>query len=363
MSKSRFVDPSKAPTAYYNELPGKPARKNALRADVYLPKGYAAHRHRRYPLLLLLHGHGDAYDSWPDPDQGDLLRTARGFPGVIVMPEGDHGWYTNWWNGGARGHPAWERYHLDQLLPLVRKRLRIRRGRRWHAIAGLSMGGEGAMYYATQRPGYFGSVASFSGVLSMQHPEYQLAFDQANGDPSHDIWGDPQAQEFYWRGHNPRALVNNLWWTRVFVSVGDGVPDPTKPGELQNTFGQLAEADLRNQAGDFVHAARDAGIHVTYTPHQGIHAWRYWRADLRHAIDWGLFKRPFRPAGRWRYSTVSTVGDMWGLHFRFHRPPETFETFRRHRGKLIADGSGTVTIRARSGRTFTATLPSKRRLP
>ena len=39
-------------------------------------------------MLWLLHGHGDAYDSWINPQQGDLLHIARGFPGIVVMPEG-----------------------------------------------------------------------------------------------------------------------------------------------------------------------------------------------------------------------------------------------------------------------------------
>ena len=141
VAESRFVDPAAAPEGSYNEPPGVDERPNALRANVYLPDGYRAHRKRRYPVLYLLHGQGDAYDSWVNPENGNLLETAAGFPGIIVMPEGDRGFYANWWNGGRRGSPAWERYHLDELIPLVERRLRIRRGRRWHAIAGLSMGG------------------------------------------------------------------------------------------------------------------------------------------------------------------------------------------------------------------------------
>src|SRR5439155_1658370 len=140
------------------------------------------------------------------------------------MPEGDRGWYTNWWSGGARS-PGWERYHLDELIPLIERKFSIRRGRRWHAIAGLSMGGEGAIFYASQRPGYFGSAASFSGVLSVQRPEWPTGFD-TQGENHVDVYGDPDAQRFYWTGHNPTALVQNLRLTRLFVAVGDGVRAP-----------------------------------------------------------------------------------------------------------------------------------------
>ncbi len=363
VSQSRFVDPSEAPQGYYNEPPGVADRPNALKVDVYLPTGYSSHPSRRYPVLYLLHGHGDAYDSWPNPEQGDLMKTAKGFRGIVVMPDGDHGWYTNWWNGGRRGDPAWERYHLDQLLPFVEDRFRIRKRRRWHAIAGLSMGGEGTIFYASQRPGYFGSAASFSGVLSTQRPEYQQAFDQANGEPSHQIWGDPQAQEFYWAGYNPDGLVDNLRYTRLFVSVGDGVPDPTNPDEVQNYFGQVAEAELHQMANDFTSDAKAAGARVHYDQHQGIHAWRYWRMDLEHAIDWGLFKRPSTPHRHWTYRTVETVGTMWGLHFRFTKPPDVLETFKREGRTLSAEGSGRVAIRTGDGRHLVAKLPFARSLP
>jgi S-formylglutathione hydrolase FrmB len=358
--KSRFVDPSAAPPGSYNEPPGVEERPNALRTDVYLPAGFD--RSKRYPLLLLLHGQGDAYDSWPNSENGDLLNTAAGFNGIIVMPEGDRGFYTNWWNGGQRGAPAWERYHLDELLPRVMKRLPIREGRRWHAIAGLSMGGEGTMFYASQRPGFFGSAAAFSGPLSIQRVTYQNVFDAGTGQSREQIYGGPEAQRFYWNGHDPIKLVDNLADTRLYVAAGDGVANPARPEELTNYFGQAAEAELGQQAAEFADAADQAGAPVTYKPHHGIHDWFYWRKDLADAIDWGLFRAPPRARGKWTFKTVAQTGRMWGRSFRFSDPPSELITFRRSGRQLRASGSGTVTIR-RGERHFTAELPFQRRIP
>ncbi len=348
--KSRFVDPSAAPAGSYNEPPGVEERPNALRVNVYLPPGYDPDSERGYPVLYLLHGQGDAYDSWANPANGDLLETAARFRGLIVMPEGDRGFYANWWNGGRRGAPAWERYHLDELIPLVERRLPIRRGRRWHAVAGLSMGGEGAIFYASQRPGYFGSAASFSGPLSIERPTYQGAFEAGTGQDREALFGDPQAEAFYWAGHNPAKLAANLRSTRLYVAAGDGVPNPASPDELDNYFGQLAEAELGQQAAEFAAAAEDAGAEITYAPHQGIHDWPYWRADLAHAIDWGFFRRPPAPRRSWRYTTVATVGRAWGLRFRFGEPPGGLVTFERDGRLLRGEGSGEVTLRARGCR-------------
>lgn len=349
VGQSRFVDPSAAPSGSYNEPPGVDERPNALRVAVYLPNGYGDDPDRRYPVLYLLHGQGDAYDSWPNPANGDLMKTAAGFNGIIVMPEGDRGFYANWWNGGERGDPAWERYHLDQLVPLVERRLPIRAGRRWHAIAGLSMGGEGAIYYASQRPEYFGSAAAFSGPLSIQRPTYQNAFGLATGQSPEAIFGDPQAQEFYWRGHNPKALAGNLRDTRLYVAAGDGVPNPARPEEAQNTFGQLAEAELGQQAAEFASAAESAGVDLTYEPHQGIHDWPYWRTDLARAIEWGFFKRPPRAGRDWSYETVSQKGIAWRIHFRFASPPAEVISFERDGAALRGEGAGRVILRRGRG--------------
>ena len=270
------------------------------------------------------------------------------------MPEADRGFYADHWNGGERGAPAWERYHLRQLIPLVSERLRIRRGRRWHAIAGLSMGGEGAMYYASQRPGYFGSVAAFSAPLSIRRLTFQQGFTVGTNVSSQAIFGDPVAQEFYWRGHDPLALVGNLASTRIFVSSGNGIP---AADELDNAFGAVLELEVSQQAAEFVAAARAAGAPVTYTPHPGIHSWPYWRADLAAAIRWDLFAEPPSPDNRWTYSTVSQRGGAWGIDYRFDEEPAGVQTLIRDGGILRGDGSGSVALRPAKGCRVHVALP------
>ena len=241
---------------------------------------------------------------------------AKGFPGIIVMPEGARGWYANWWNGGRRAGPAWERYHLDELVPLVERRLPILRARRWHAIAGLSMGGEGALFYASQRPGYFGSAASVLGSDLDPATGVAVAASTPRASSHDDVFGDPDAQRFYWTGHNPTALAANLRWTRLYVTVGDGVAEPS---EVENEFGQAAELDLHQHAEDFTAAARKAGADVTYVPRDGIHDWPYWREHLAAALRWGFFAPVRESPTDWTYETVAAKGDAWGWRFEFQR--------------------------------------------
>jgi S-formylglutathione hydrolase FrmB len=274
------------------------------------------------------------------------------------MPEGARGWYADWWNGGKRAEPGWERYYLDELMPLIEKRFRIRKGRRWHAIAGLSMGGEGAMYLAQQRPGTFGSVAAFSGPLAIQRPEYANGGMDTQGERFSDVFGPTDG--FYATAHNPAANTENLLWTRVYVTVGNGIGTFS---DATNYFGAVAEADLAQHAEDFTAAARRNGVDVTHVPRSGVHDWPYWREHLAAAMRWGFFEPVAAAPPSWTVRTAAQHGDAWGFRYAFDAPPTGIVTFRRRGKRIVGEGSGTVTIRSPNGARFRAMLPFDRAIP
>ena len=82
------------------------------------------------------------------------------------MPEaGWNGWYSDWWNNGNGGDPAWETFHTQELRRLLE--------RDWGAgprrvVAGLSMGGQGALMYAVeyvkQRAAFGKTIADMQGI-------------------------------------------------------------------------------------------------------------------------------------------------------------------------------------------------------
>jgi hypothetical protein len=174
------------------------------------------------------------------------------------------------------------------------------------------------------------------------------------------VFGAPEDQRFNWTGHNPAALAVNLRWTRLYVTVGDGVP---KPSETSNWFGAIAEAELRLHSDDFVAAARAAGDDVTYVPRDGIHDWPYWREHLAAAIRWGLFAPVRETPTDWALKTVAMKGDAWGWRFEFQRrAPGEVITFARHGHVLSGEGSGRVAIKPPRGRMFVVRLPFSKRV-
>ncbi len=331
-----------------------------LMANVLLPDGYDPRR--RWPVLYLLHGAGESHRSWVTKTKADAV--TKELDAIVVMPDAATGFYTNWFNGGRRGSPGWERYFLDEVIRTVERRFPIRRGRRWHAVAGFSMGGFGSAYLGSQRPDYFGSAGPMSGFLAPRRPEMPLAFDPATGQSYEAIYGPPDGA--YVEGHDPVALAPNLRHTRMFVITGDGVPDPAVPppsNPQSIVTGSLGEADLRLHSEDFAAALRAAGADVTLTVLRGIHDHPYWNDHLRRLLEWDPFKPVADKPDRWSYKTVADRGRAWDVTYRFAAHPEVVQMLQRSGPLYSAAGAGTVELCAADGSGLRAELPfAERRL-
>ncbi len=351
--------------------PGMPEHPGKLMANVLLPNGYTPKK--RYPLLLLFHGAGERFDSWADPVLGDIAKTAKNLNAVIVMPEGGHGFYTNWWNEGGRDNPGWETWVRDELLPQVQRRFSIRPERRYHAVAGFSMGGFGTWLTASMLPGYFGTAVPLSAFASIREPSSVTFFKTASGGTPYETVYGP-ADGFYAEGHDPVALGSNLAHTRLDVRTGDGQPDPAvrpqndpaHPDHVdeQDALSLILEGGLKSQNDTAVAAVRAAGSKtIDYTVHKGSHDWEFWRLDLKASIRKGLFRPVPQVPKRWTYRTAATSGQAWDIHFEFSPPSAALATFERVGRKLKVTGSGNVTISDGNGCWYTGDLPFTRTLP
>jgi hypothetical protein len=241
---------------------------------------------------------------------------------------------------------------------MVEERFPIRPGRRWHAVAGFSMGGFGSAYLASQRPDYFGSSGPMSGFLAPRRPEMPLAFDPATGQSYDAIYGP--ADGAYVAGHDPVALAGNLRHTRMFVITGDGTPDPAVPPPASPqsvATGSLGESDLRFHSEDFAAALKAAGADVTLTVLRGIHDHPYWTEHLRRLLAWDPFRPVAEHPDRWSYQTVADRGRAWDVTYRFATPPEVVQTLQRAGSSYSATGEGAVELCAPDGRSLRANLP------
>ena len=359
---SRLVDTSK---------PGGTleAGRTAPKINVLLPDGYRAKGKRRYPVLWLLHGANGGTDTWiPGTTNlaGGIPTLAAGLPAVIVMPDGGvAGMYADWLNGGRRGDPAWASYHLDVVRRTIERRYRILPGRRWHAIGGISMGGQGALRYAALLPGYFGSVVGFSAAFpDIQAPVVEPGLNGLLGGYGvtyKAIFGPPAGA--YAEGNSSQALAVNYGHTRVYVTSGNGTNCPQDPHGPTFALDAATETVINGQQAPFAKVVRAAGADVTAVTTCGVHTFGVWDRAFVAARKWGFFRPVPESPRRWSYRTVATRGEMWGLRFRFATPPSKVAAFKRSGRTLSAKGGGKVAIGGPRGCRLSVRLPFERRLP
>ncbi|RNL64307.1 esterase [Nocardioides marmoriginsengisoli] len=367
------ADPTSGPTLLDVSIPAVhgpiddkwlPGYTGGPRAKVLLPAGYDPDR--EYPLLVLLIGLTSSYHMWSDAGLGQIAKTAGGLDAIIVMPEAGNGWYTDWWNKGRRGGPSWETYLLEDVIPYAVANYPIRPERRWHALAGVSMGGLGTTYLGGRLPGFFGSISVFSGLVDT-HLIYGENLVQSfipqylAKTPTYDpqiVYGPEFG--FYSLGHDPTRLAANLRNTRVFLTTGNGIP--TEDGEPHRDAPTDAAAEgliIRPAMNKYAQALRAAGVPITSRVHTGAHSWPNFRSEFKEAMAWGFFEPVVEHPTTWVNDTVATRGTLWGIDYAFTTPPTRIVRFSRNGGSLSVSAAGSpVTLRTAGGCSITTPTPA-----
>lgn len=310
---------------------------------VVVPDSY--NKKKCSPVLYLLHGTGSELHPAPTEwfVQGNIENA--GVPALVVIPGGGPMWWIDQWSNTARA-PGWEQWFMNEVIPAVSKRFNICADRSAHSIAGLSMGGYGALYLASQRPGYFGSAATFSGVVSLHRPEW-TGYDRFQ-----QLWGPPFG--FYALAHDPTVLVQNLRNTRVLVEAGDGTTIGNEPPDAAK---RLEELEFTGMSEDFVAHARKAHVAVTYQKHAGIHTFPNWILDLKNMVAWKPFKKVTSAPRTWTLATANKAGDAWGYRWKLAGWPGSAVRLSYANRTFKAEGYGEMTVVTPQGKTVKATLP------
>jgi S-formylglutathione hydrolase FrmB len=251
---------------------------------VVLPASYRAGR--AYPVVYVLHGVGDDETSWTSPARGDLERLTAACEAIFVTPDGgsgrEAGWYSDWLSGPYQ----WESFHTVELPEAVEGTFSTTKRR---AVAGLSMGGFGAMSYAARHPGLYRAAASYSGFLDTTFgaPVSGAVYDASGqndaystGAPSRAVWGDQTADAPVWAAHNPYDNVAALRGTALYVSGGTGLhPDPAKaPANAVETY-------TRTLTDRFAARLAEEGVAFTDGRYDGgTHDWPFWRAAFSDSL-------------------------------------------------------------------------------
>lgn len=193
------------------------------RLRVTLPRGYGIDPDRRHTVLYLLHGGDGGSSAQWTTGGGQAEQLTESSDLIVVMPDGGKvGWYVDWVDD-CRVPQAWEQYHLGQLVPWVDANLATIADRSARAIAGISMGGFGAVRYAQRRPDLFCYVASFSGALSLGHHLVRNTIRQQSAINRFGASGPfGIGRRARWAHEDPRRRLDALRYVRVALYSGTG---------------------------------------------------------------------------------------------------------------------------------------------
>ncbi len=243
--------------------------KSERKFAVYLPPDYDSSS-RSYPVLYLLHGYTDDHTGWIQfgevhriADQAIKDGTATSM--IIIMPDADTG-IPGYFNT-IDGEWPYEDFFFKELMPHVEERFRIKKDKRFRAIAGLSMGGGGSLVYALHHPELFSTACPLSAwmradsieALKEELNNFKIPFKKK------DLQG-------YLDRHNPLTLLDSV------------------PKEQLNSvrwYFDCGDDDFLYEGNSLVHIKmKKLEINHEFRIRDGAHTWTYWRTSLPTVLSY-----------------------------------------------------------------------------
>lgn len=274
---------------------------------VYLPANYDVDPAKRYPVFYYLHGLGGDETNWVSYGKLPAAADAMKLEAIVVMPDGDNNFYFDspmaedydacmksgkGMFSSVQSHPdtcvhasKYETYIQHDLIAWTDTTYRTLAKREARAIAGLSMGGFGALQLGMRFPETFAAVASHSGVdaLLLKAPLPYPAGHPEKADLVTDVahWGEELgamgawfrklfgADIAAWRAVDPATLAQSL-----------------EPGKLAIYLDCGTEDDYSlHHAANYLHDILTARhIEHAYFLGPGQHNFSFWRPRLPFSL-------------------------------------------------------------------------------
>jgi S-formylglutathione hydrolase FrmB len=242
--------------------------------SIYLPSDYNTSE-RAYPVTYLLHGYGDADDGWIQfgeinrlADEG--IANGKMPPMIIVTPDG----FTSFYINAADGSMNYEDFFIKELIPHIEKTYKVKAERKYRGIAGLSMGGYGALIYALKYPNLFTAAAPLSAavwtdndIVNLPENMYNTLFGSAMGS---NLKGKERLTAS-WMANSPMGIIEKktlkeLSTVKYWIDCGD------------DDFLTIGNAELHI-------ALTNKKVPHEFRMRDGSHNWSYWRTGIIDALS------------------------------------------------------------------------------
>ncbi len=240
---------------------------------LYLPPGYEA-SNRSYPVVYLFHGYTDSHTGWVQ--FGEINRLADKAinegtipPMIIVMPDADSSFYMNSFDGKVK----YEDFFFKEFLPHIEKTNRIIGDKRYRGVAGLSMGGYGAMLYALKHPDKFTATAPLSAAF---------LDDSSMVNMPKENWNMPMGALYGTNLEGKDRLTATWYQNSIHELIRTATPEKLRSVRYWIDCG---DDDFLMEGNCNVHIA----LSKKRVPHEfrmrdGGHTWDYWRSGIIDAL-------------------------------------------------------------------------------
>jgi S-formylglutathione hydrolase FrmB len=208
------------------------------------------------PVVYLLHGYDGWYSNWVIRVP-ELLGYADEFNIMIVCPDGHKSsWYFDSPVDSTMRYETFVAKEVPEYVDAHYNTIRRRDGR---AIAGLSMGGHGALFISFRNAETFGACASMSGLMDLNDTRNKYELTKRIGDTLNYATN--------WINYSVITLIEKFPKDSLAITIDCGINDPFIPGNRA-----LHEKMLRLK------------IQHEYIERPGTHGWAYWRNSIKYQL-------------------------------------------------------------------------------
>lgn len=205
-----------------------------------------------YKCLYLLHGLSDDHTAWTR--MTSIERYANNYGICVVMPRADKSFYANMKHGDAYYD------HIAKEVPAVaREFFNVSHKREDNFIAGLSMGGYGALKIALRECGTFAAGAGLSPCGDIKNLE---GFDGVMAPVFGENREVPDEDDILWLAEKYK---DHPLRPRLFMGIG-------------------TEDFLYGNANNLRVKLEECGYDFTYKESHGVHNWQFWDEYIQHAL-------------------------------------------------------------------------------
>ena len=240
------------------------AMNKTLKAAVVLPDGYGKST-TAYPVLYLLHGGQGSFRDWLTltPDKTLLHRMADQYNIIIVTPEG--GSTSYYFDSPLQQESQFETFISKEVIEKIESSYRVIKEKKARIIAGLSMGGHGAMFISARHPELYTAAGSMSGVMNINTKTWKVP----------EAFAKARAENFARLLGAPKDTVNP--YTDYTIV---GMADKLKSNGIKLIFDIGVDDFLIEPNRDLHRLLVANGTPHDYTERPGKHEWAYWENAL-----------------------------------------------------------------------------------